>query len=77
MARKHRICNACGKQIKRGEHWRMVEADGLIAWLLHRIYITEHPQHWNCLHPTQPSPHTFVGVESSLPDHMEKEFENV
>ena len=23
----------------------------------------EKPQHWNCLHPTQPSPRTFIGIE--------------
>ena len=44
------------------------------------------PQHHNCQHPEQRSPVTFIGiepegdffgVESSLPDHMEKEFENI
>ena len=70
MARKHRICNACGKQIKRGEHWREVNTTPWNRFVVRLFTGRKHPlkvpQHWNCLHPTRPSPHTFVGVEKQL-----------
>jgi hypothetical protein len=59
MARNKRICKVCKRQIKRGEHWRMVESS-LWERLIHgAIWGLNHhePQHWNCQHPTQPSPH--------------------
>ena len=38
-------------------------ASMLIDLLKGRIALPEKPQHWNCDHPTQPSPVTFIGIE--------------
>jgi hypothetical protein len=54
MARNKRICKACHRQIKRGEHWRMVPS---LTWAGIFGISPRKPQHWNCQHPTQPSPH--------------------
>lgn len=74
MARHKRICKTCHQQIKRGEHWRMVPSS---TWA--RIFgiSPQKPQHRNCDHPTQPSPHMFVGVEKRLPETPQQEVDRL
>lgn len=80
MARNHRICKACGKPIARNHHWHLVETtlfERLMGRLGGRIRNHHEPEHHNCAHPQKLNPATFVGVEHNLPEHIEKEFENL